>query len=101
VGKCCLLYITACTYASTTVRERERYAVCEGCRSNSLGGVMWNSVPEEGLLHVKSQSTDVKCSSRVYVTLIVAQLKIIYCLHGEFEKNHEKHVRIVSLPAEI
>jgi hypothetical protein len=70
VGKCCLLYVTPCTCASTTVRERERYAVCEGCRNNSLGGVMWDSVPEEGLLHVKSRSTDVKCSSGVYVTLI-------------------------------
>jgi hypothetical protein len=33
--------------------------------------------------------------------LSVAQLKILYCLHGEFEKKHEKHVRIASLPAEI
>jgi hypothetical protein len=31
----------------------------------------------------------------------VAQLKILYCLHGEFEENHEKHVRIMSLSAEI
>jgi len=31
----------------------------------------------------------------------VAELKILYCLHGEFEKNREKHVRLASLPAEI
>ena len=31
----------------------------------------------------------------------VAQLKILYCLHGEFEKNREKHVRLASLPAQI
>jgi hypothetical protein len=31
---------------------------------------MWDPVPEECLLHAKSQSIDVKCSSDVYVTLI-------------------------------
>ena len=40
VGKCGLLCITPCTYASIIVNEHGTYAVMyEGCQNNSSGGM--------------------------------------------------------------
>lgn len=68
--------------------------------------VMWEPVNEEGLLHVKEVTVLVSSVAVVYMLYklneqSVAQFKILSCLHGEFENNHEKHVKIVSLPPDI
>lgn len=68
--------------------------------------MVWESVNEEGLLHVKEVTVLVSSVAEVYMLYklnerSVAQFKILFCLYGEFENSHEKHVKIVNLPAEI
>ena len=67
---------------------------------------MWDPVNVEGSAACKEvkvlmSSVAVVCMLHKLNEQSVAQLKIICCLHGEFEKNHEKYVSILSLPAEI
>ena len=105
-----LCYNTPWTCASMIVIEHVTYAVmCEGCHNKSTGGTKncdvgscdWGKSAACKEVKVLMSSVAVVYMLHKLNKQSVAQLKILYRLHGEFEKNHEKYVRIPNLPADL